>query len=128
MEAILNQLFELCLVPLLTLGIGTLIYYVKAKIGIAKNNANSEMSIKYLSVLEDVVVDCLQATNQTYVNALKDKNAFDGEAQLNALSQTKNAVLNVLSDDAKQHLGSLFGDLETLITEKIEANIDRVKK
>ena len=128
MEAILNQLFELCLVPLLTLGIGILIYYIKAKIGIAKSSADNEMSIKYLSVLEDIVVDCLQATNQTYVNALKDKNAFDGEAQLNALSQTKNAVLNVLSDDAKQHLGSLFGDLETLITEKIEANIDRVKK
>ena len=48
MEAILNQLFELCLVPLLTLGIGILIYYIKAKIGIAKSSADNEMSIKYL--------------------------------------------------------------------------------
>ena len=125
---ILNEIFELCVIPLLTLGIGLLIYYIKAKLNIAKSNADNEVSIKYLSVLEDVVVDCLQATNQTYVNALKDKNAFDGEAQKSALLQTRNAVMRVISNDVKEHLGSLFGDLETLVTEKIEANIDRVKK
>jgi hypothetical protein len=74
------------------------------------------------------VVDCIKATNQTYVNALKDKNAFDADAQVAALKQTAYAVTQILSNDAKEHLGSLFGDLETLIVEKIEANIENAKK
>lgn len=125
---ILNQIFELCIVPLLGLVTTTLIVFVKAKISQGKASTNSEIAIKYLTVLEQTVVDCIKATNQTYVNALKDKNAFDTEAQKTALMHTASAVSQVLSDDAKTHLTDLFGDLETLIVEKIEANIENAKK
>lgn len=125
---ILNQIFEICLVPLLGLATTVLIVFIKAKIGQGKASTKSEIAIKYLSVLEQTVVDCIKATNQTYVNALKDKNAFDAEAQKTALTHTASAVSRVLSDDAKTHLTDLFGDLETLIVEKIEANIENAKK
>lgn len=125
---ILNQIFEICLVPLLGLATTALIVFVKAKISQGKASTNSEIAIKYLSVLEQTVVDCIKATNQTYVNDLKDKNAFDAEAQKTALMHTASAVSQVLSDDAKTHLTGLFGDLETLIVEKIEANIENAKK
>ena len=77
----LNQIFQLIVIPLLGLGAAVLIYYVKAKLNIAKKNASSEIAVRYLSILEQTVVDCIKATNQTYVNSLKDKNAFDAEAQ-----------------------------------------------
>lgn len=125
---ILNQIFEICLVPLLGLATTALIVFVKAKISQGKASTNSEIAIKYLSVLEQTVVDCIKATNQTYVNDLKDKNAFNAEAQKTALMHTASAVSQVLSDDAKTHLTDLFGDLETLIVEKIEANIENAKK
>ena len=125
---ILNQIFEICIVPLLGLATTALIVFVKAKISQGKASTNSEIAIKYLTVLEQTVVDCIKATNQTYVNALKDKNAFDAEAQKTALIHTASAVSQVLSDDAKTHLTDLFGDLETLIVEKIEANIENAKK
>lgn len=125
---ILNQIFEICIVPLLGLATTALIVFVKAKISQGKASTNSEIAIKYLTVLEQTVVDCIKATNQTYVNALKDKNAFDAEAQKTALMHTASAVSQVLSDDAKTHLTDLFGDLETLIVEKIEANIENAKK
>lgn len=125
---ILNQIFEICIVLLLGFATTALIVFVKAKISQGKASTNSEIAIKYLTVLEQTVVDCIKATNQTYVNALKDKNAFDAEAQKTALMHTASAVSQVLSDDAKTHLTDLFGDLETLIVEKIEANIENAKK
>ena len=85
------------------------------------------MADKYLGLLEVTIIDCIKATNQTYVNALKDKNAFDGNAQKEALKQTTEAVLKILSDDAKEYLSHFVGDLDEVIKEKIEANIEEVK-
>jgi hypothetical protein len=124
---ILDQVFDVCLIPLLGLATSILIVYVKAKIAEGKEKTNSELADKYLGLLEITVIDCIRATNQTYVNALKDKNAFDAEAQKQALAQTTEAVLAILSDDAKEYLAHFVGDLDILIKEKIEANIETVK-
>ena len=124
---ILDQVFDVCLIPLLGLATTALIFFVKQKIAESKAKTDSEMAIKYLDLLETTIVDCIKATNQTYVNALKDKNAFDGEAQKKALKLTMDAVLKILSDDAKEYLTHLVGDLDEIIKEKIEANIEEVK-
>ena len=124
---ILDQVFDVCLIPLLGLATTALIFFVKQKIAESKAKTDSEMANKYLDLLETTIVDCIRATNQTYVNALKDKNAFDGEAQKQALKLTIDAVLKILSDDAKEYLTHLVGDLDEIIKEKIEANIERVK-
>jgi hypothetical protein len=124
---ILNQVFDICLIPLLGLATSILIVYVKAKITEGKEKTNSELADKYLGLLEITVIDCIRATNQTYVNALKDKNAFDAEAQKQALAQTTEAILAILSDDAKEYLTHFVGDLDVLIKEKIEANIETLK-
>ena len=124
---ILDQVFDVCLIPLLGLATTALIFFVKQKIAESKAKTDSEMANKYLCLLETTIVDCIKATNQTYVNALKDKNAFDGEAQKKALKLTIDAVLKILSDDAKEYLTHLVGDLDEIIKEKIEANIEEVK-
>ena len=124
---ILDQVFDVCLIPLLGLATSILIVYVKAKIAEGKEKTNSELADKYFGLLEITVIDCIRATNQTYVNALKDKNAFDAEAQKQALAQTTEAVLAILSEDAKEYLAHFVGDLDVLIKEKIEANIETVK-
>ena len=124
---ILNQLFDVCLIPLLGLATTVLVFFVKQKIAESKEKTDSAMADKYLSLLEMTIIDCIRATNQTYVNALKDKNAFDGDAQKEALKQTTDAVLTILSDDAKTYLSHFVGDLDVIIKEKIEANIEEVK-
>jgi hypothetical protein len=124
---ILDQVFDVCLIPLLGLATSVLIIWVKAKIAEGKERTNSDLADKYLGLLELTVIDCIRATNQTYVNALKDKNAFDAEAQKQALAQTTDAVLAILSEDAKEYLAHFVGDLDVLIKEKIEANIEAVK-
>lgn len=124
---ILNQIFDVCLVPLLGVATTALIFFVKQKMAESKTKTESEMADKYLSLLETTIIDCIRATNQTYVNALKDKNAFDGEAQKEALKLTTDAVLTILSEDAKEYLAHFVGDLDEIVKEKIEANIEKVK-
>ena len=124
---ILNQIFDVCLIPLLGLATSALIVFVKQKITEGKTRLNNEMATRYLDLLEVTVIDCIRATNQTYVNALKDKNAFDAEAQKEALALTTAAVQTILSEEAKNCLNLFVGDIEVLIKEKIEANIDLVK-
>lgn len=124
---ILNQIFDVCLIPLLGVATSALIVFIKQKITEGKTKLNNEMATKYLDLLEVTVIDCIRATNQTYVNALKDKNAFDAEAQKEALALTTAAVQTILSEEAKNCLNLFVGDIEVLIREKIEANIDLVK-
>ena len=124
---ILDQVFDVCLIPLLGLATTVFVFFVKQKIAESKEKTDSTMADKYLGLLETTIIDCIRATNQTYVNALKDKNAFDGDAQKEALKQTTDAVLKILSDDAKKYLSHFVGDLDEIIKEKIEANIEEVK-
>lgn len=124
---ILNQLFDVCFIPLFGLATTVFIFFVKQKIAESKAKTDSEVSHKYLSLLETTIVDCIKATNQTYVNALKDQDAFDEEAQKQALKQTTDAVFKILSNDAKNYLTSFVGDLDMVVKEKIEANISTVK-
>lgn len=125
---LLNQVFQVCLIPLLGFATTALIYILKQKMNDAKEKTGSEIAGKYLDMLEATIVDCIKATNQTYVNALKDKNAFDADAQKEALRMTTDAVMKILSDDAKDYLKHFVGDLDEIVREKIEANINQVKQ
>lgn len=124
---ILNQIFEVCLIPILAFLTTALINWIKTKIEQTKTLTESEITIKYLNLLEDTIVACIEATNQTYVEALKGQNAFDAEAQRIALEKTKNAVLAVLSEDAITYLTNFVGDLNYFIENKIEAKIAQSK-
>ena len=61
--------------------------------------------------MNKTVTNCVIATNQTYVDALKDKNAFTAEAQKEALQKTYTAIMNILSADAITYLTNATGDL-----------------
>ena len=124
---ILNQIFNVCLIPLLGLATTIFISFIKQKILESKTRIDNDVVNRYLLLFETTVVDCIKATNQTYVDALKDKNAFDKEAQTEALKKTTESVKRILSDDAKKYLSLFIGDLEEAIKEKIEANIKELK-
>lgn len=124
---LLQQIFEMCIVPLLGVITCYIVNYIKAKTKELNTNNSNEILVKYLTMLSDTVCDCVIATNQTYVNALKDKNAFDAEAQKIAFEMTYNAVISVLSADAKEYLTNMYGDLSIYITNMIEAEVNRNK-
>lgn len=123
---LLNVVNEACqmLLPLvLTVLSVALMGYINKKIEEGKKKSDSDITDKYLSMLQDTIEDAVLATTQTYVEALKNQNMFDAEAQKKAFKLTYDAVMKVLTDDAKKYITSAVGDLETYITNKIESTV-----
>lgn len=121
--ALLQQIFEVCIIPLLGVLTTFVIMFVRKKTNELQKATDNELYKKYMELLRDTVIDCVIATNQTYVEALKNKNAFDKQAQEEAFKLSYNAVMEILSDDAKEFLNSAVGDLNVYVTKLIEAQV-----
>ena len=122
---LLQQVFEMCIVPLLGIITVYIVNYIKAKTIELNTNNTNEILVKYLTMLSNTVCDCVVATNQTYVNSLKQQGKFNAEAQKVAFEMTYKAIIAVLSDDAKTYLTNIYGDLTVFITNMIEAEVNR---
>ena len=125
---ILQQIFELCVVPLLGILTTYLVKLIRKKNKELDEKVSKEVSKKYIDMLADTITDCVISTNQTYVDALKAANAFDKEAQKKAFELTYNKIMNVLTEDAKEYLTTIYGDLEIYITTKIESEVKLYKE
>ena len=125
---ILQQIFELCVVPLLGILTTYLVKLIRKKNKELDEKVSNKISKKYIDMLADTITDCVVSTNQTYVDALKEANAFDKEAQKKAFELTYNKIMNVLTEDAKEYLTTIYGDLEIYITTKIESEVKTYKE
>lgn len=125
---ILQQIFELCVIPLLGILTTYLVKLIRKKNEELDAKVSKEVSKKYIDMLADTITDCVISTNQTYVDALKAANAFDKEAQEKAFELTYNKIMNVLTEDAKEYLTTIYGDLEIYITTKIESEVKLYKE
>jgi hypothetical protein len=124
---ILEQVFNVVLIPLLGVATTALIVFISAKTKELKEKHNDELFSKYADMLEQTIISCVIATNQTYVEALKKEGKFDAEAQKVAFDKTFSAVITILSDDAYDYLSEAIGDLEEYITNRIEAAVNTCK-
>jgi len=121
---ILSQIFEVCVLPLLGILTAVLVQYIRTKSTELIGKVDHDLADKYIAMLTDTIEACVIATNQTYVESLKKAGAFDAEAQKTAFNMTKNAVLTILSADAKEYLETAVGDLNEYITQQIEAAVN----
>lgn len=120
---LIKQIFEVCLFPLLGVLTTFLILFINKKSQELKAQTDNELYHKYIDMLEQTVVNCVIATNQTYVDSLKKQGKFDLEAQKEAFNRTYNQVMLILADDAKVYLESAVGDLNAYITNMIETQV-----
>ena len=125
---ILQQIFELCVVPLLGILTTYLVKLIRKKNKELDEKVSNNISRKYIDMLADTITNCVVSTNQTYVDALKEANAFDKEAQEKAFELTYNKIMNVLTEEAKEYLTAIYGDLEIYITTKIESEVKSHKE
>lgn len=120
---LLYQVLEVCIIPLLGLLTAYVIKFINAKSAELQAKVENDTADKYIAMLDSTICACVIATTQTYVDALKKDNAFTKEAQIEAFNLTFNAVMSVLTEDAKKYLTSIYGDLTAYITNKIEAEV-----
>lgn len=122
-----TQIVQVCLIPLLGILTKFLIDYLTVKRDEIKANMNSQIAEKYTDMVYETVVNCVIATNQTYVESLKKEGTFTKEAQQEAFDRTMNAVMAVLSKDAKDYITEATGDLRTYLTQLIESEVNKQK-
>jgi hypothetical protein len=124
---LLAQIMEVVIIPLLGILTAYVVKLVNAKINDISEKRNNDIEKKYLEMLNSTITDCVVATTQTYVESLKKQGKFDSDAQKEAFNQTYAAIMNILSEDAKEYLNEAIGDLNLYITQKIEAEVKATK-
>lgn len=124
---IMTIILEVAIIPLLIALTGYLVAFIKSKTKEITDRVENDKADKYIYMLSNTITKCVTATNQTYVDSLKKDNAFSKEAQQEALKMTADAVLAILSDEAKAYLPTIVGDLNTYILTQIESEVNRLK-
>ena len=121
---LLYEILQVCVIPLLGVLTAYVVKFINMKSVEIQANVDNDMADKYIAMVADTVSACVIATNQTYVEALKKQGKFDKEAQKEAFELTYNAVMAVLTDEAKHYLAAIYGDLTAYITTRIEAEVN----
>ena len=88
-----------------------------------KEKTNNDLANKYIDMIYTTVTNCVIATNQTYVDALKEQGSFDKTAQVIAFNQTLEAVKRMLSADALNYIHSITEDTDFYLSKLIEASV-----
>ena len=103
------------------------VQFIKTKTEELNANNSNEVLSKYIEMLSNTICECVIATNQTYVEALKKQGKFDAEAQKKAFTMTLNAVMNIMGKEAILYLNEACGDLSIYISNLIEAEVKAQK-
>lgn len=122
---IIKDIFVVCIIPLLGVFTTYLINYIKKQ---TKYLQNHELEL-VIDRFMDLVQNCVDMTQQIYVDELKKNGEFGPEQQTEAYEMTKAAVLKLLTDEMKKNLESVYGgDIDTLIKVAIEDSINLTKQ
>lgn len=124
----MNEILIKILVAFAILVMANLFVYLtnlsKEKINLIENRNVREATSKLL----DIIVKCVGATNQTFVNGLKETEGFDKAAQEEAWNDTKASIEKILDNESKEILGKAYGDLNDYINQALEDEVNRQKE
>lgn len=127
MEFVKNLLYILitAAVPVLTTYVCKFLY---AKWTESKVNIKNEQMQDTLDKVTNMVLDVVQATNQTFVDSLKKNGEFTKEAAIEAFNKSKETVVKMLSDDAVTIITEVYGDIDVYLDTLIESLVKQLKK
>ena len=75
----------------------------------------------------DIVTNAVRITFQTCVESLKNSGSFGKNEQLIAFEKAKTIITSELTEDLKTFIVQNYGDLQTWISNQIEATIYKLK-
>ena len=127
MKEILTTLVQVVVIPAIPVLVTYLVKYLKAKADQTTTKINNELIRTYLQEATDAVLQAVTYTAQTYVDTLKKQGKFDKEAQQKAFNTAKDIALKLLTDEAKQMIEDLYGDLMLWLETKIEQTVKEQK-
>ena len=127
-----SDFLYMVLAPILTTAISALsvflIKYIRIKSEELKVKTKDDTYNKYLDDISDIIQQVVLAVSQTYVDTLKSKNAFTEERQVEAFNKAKSQILLLLTEESKDIIKEVYGDLDSWLDTRIEAEVKIQKK
>ena len=77
---LIATIFQVCIIPLLGVLTTFLVKWLQIKSSELQIKMDNDVADKYMTMLTNTITECVLATNQTYVETLKQQNKFDLEA------------------------------------------------
>lgn len=127
MKELLIALIQVVIIPAIPVLVTYLVKFLKAKAEQTTTKIDNEMVRTYLQEATDAVLQAVTYTTQTYVESLKKQGKFDKAAQTQAFNTAKSVALKLLTEEAKQMITDLYGDLTVWLDTKIEQTVNEQK-
>lgn len=116
---------------LLTWCASSLVSFLNTKKEEAKTKTNNETVKTYIDLVADNATNVVESLNQTLVEQLKAASA-DGKLTAEDATNIKNTaftmLVDTLSDDVLEIIGTVFGDTKTYLNNVIEKAVTSSKK
>lgn len=124
LQTFLTTVFEFIISPLLILLTSFAVKWINARANNLKAETDNQIVQKYIDMLNKTIATTVTAVNQTYVDDLKNKNAFNIEAQKEAFQRVYDVVINSLTEEAGFYLAEIINDLDAYVRNKIEEQVN----
>lgn len=92
------------------------------------NKIKDEKLVSFLTRITNIVTDAVMAIYQEFVEVLKKEGKFDEAAQKEAKERAIAIINSQLTTEMKEYIETNFGEIESWLSEKIEAVIYGLKK
>ncbi|MGI6549701.1 MAG: hypothetical protein ACOX4Q_06625 [Syntrophomonadales bacterium] len=127
MNELLTTLIQVVVIPAIPVLVAYLVKYLKARAEHTATRLDNELIRTYLQEAADAVLQGVTYTAQTYVDTLKKQDKWDEEAQKIAFNTAKDIALKLLTEEAKQLITDMYGDLTVWLDTKIEQTVKEQK-
>ena len=124
---ILPIIVQIVLIPLLTALTGVAVKWINSKANEIKAKTDNVLIQRTIDLLNETIASAVISANQTYVNELKQEDAFSQDKQLKAFEHVYTTVMNSLTIEGKERLEAYIGDIKSYITNKIEEEVAKNK-
>ena len=127
LNELLMTIIQAVIIPAIPIVVAYLVKLLKAKTEQTATKISNELVRQYLQEAIDSVLQAVTYVSQTYVDSLKKQGKFDAEAQKIAFNTAKDIALQLLTEDAKQMITDLYGDITIWLDTKIEQTVKEQK-
>ena len=128
LNELLMTIIQAVIIPAIPIVVAYLVKLLKAKTEQTATKISNELVRQYLQEAIDSVLQAVTYVSQTYVDSLKKQGKFDVDAQKIAFNTAKDIALQLLTEDAKNLITDLYGDLTVWLDTKIEQTVKEQKK
>lgn len=118
------QALILAIVPILA---GYVIQFIRAKAASLRLSTDNSFIWNIINLVESIVTNVVAYVQQTYVDNLKADGKFDVEEQKIAFEKAYNGVVELVSEEQKALIESVFGNFGDWLSVLIEAAVRNQK-